>query len=109
MPSNTVQTYRAEIFIAGDYAAAKQACREFCRSEGFCVTVTPTTFIYTGGEETGVIVGCINYPRFPIQPGDLREKATRLAELLRERLCQDSYSIVCSDLTIWESTRQTAF
>lgn len=104
---NIVPTYRAEIFIAGDVNQAKQACREYCMT-GLCVTVTPTTFIYTGGEETGVIIGLINYPRFPSTPDDILEKAEDLAKYLRGKLCQHSYSIVTPDRTHWSSLRSGA-
>ena len=102
--TRTVTTYRAQIFIAGNIDQAKQVCREFCMS-GLCVTVTPTTFIYTGGEEAGIVVGLINYPRFPADPTDILEKAEQLANLLRAKLCQHSFSIVADDTTIWSTHR----
>lgn len=98
-------TYTIDIFIAGDLDQARQACREFCFDRGFCVTVTPAAFIYTGGEEAGVRVGCINYPRFPSTPDDLWAKARDLAEMLRTRLCQHSFSMVAPDHTVWVSHR----
>jgi hypothetical protein len=101
----TAPTIRVEIFIAGDIQQAKQACREFCLTEGACVTVEPTDYIYTGGEETGVRVGFINYPRFPTTPEALFDKAGRLAEQLMHRLCQHSYSIVGPEQTVWYSRR----
>jgi len=52
----TAPTIRFDIFIAGDIATAKQACRSFCFDLGLCVTVEPITYIYTGGEEEGVRV-----------------------------------------------------
>lgn len=99
-------TIRFDIFIAGDLAQAKQACREFCR-RGLCVTVEPVAYIYTGGEEAGVRVGLINYPKFPSTADALQQTARDLAEALRERLCQDSYSIVGPETTEWFSTRET--
>lgn len=100
-----VTTYTATIYIAGDAKAAERTCRLFCNANGFCVTVTPTTYIYTGGAESGVIVGCINYPRFPSDPSDLFAKATDLAEMLRTDLVQHSYTIVAPDRTVWVSER----
>lgn len=99
-----VKTYTAIIFIAGDYLQAKQVCREFCR-RGLCVTIEPTCYIYTGGEESGVRVGLINYPRFPSDEATIIKTALELAELLRQKLCQQSYSIVTPTKTIWESSR----
>lgn len=101
----SVPTIRIEIFIAGDIAQAKQVCREFCFDVGLCVTVEPTTFIYTGGEEEGVRVGLINYPRFPTDAETIGARAKALADLLLKRLCQHSYSIVGPETTQWFSRR----
>jgi hypothetical protein len=101
-------TTRFDIFIAGDLAQAKQACREYCFAVGLCVTVEPVTYIYTGGEEEGVRVGLINYPRFPADKATIRAKAKELADKLLERLCQHSYSIVGPDETEWFSRRPEA-
>lgn len=105
MKTETAPSIRVDIFIAGDVAQAKQVCREFCMAEGACVTVEPVDYIYTGGEETGVRVGFINYPRFPTDADSLLKRAGRLADKLMERLCQQSYSIVGPDLTAWHSRR----
>lgn len=82
------------IFIAGDFDEARDLCRAFCDEEGLCVTVTPTTYVYTGGEEDGVIVGLINYPRDlkdlnrpkVVQPETMNRKQRRAqAAALRSR------------------------
>ena len=103
-----VPTYTAQIYIAGDIAIAKQLCREHCLAIGLCVTVEVVDYIYTGGEEAGVRVGLINYPKFPSTPDEIWRKATALAERLLVRLCQHSYTIVASDRTEWSSNRQDA-
>lgn len=100
----TSPTWFANIWIAGDHAAAIQACREFC-AIGLCVTVTPTTYVYTGGAEEGVCVRLINYPRFAEGAENLRRKAEALAEYLKSALCQGSYSIEYPDETVWVTTR----
>lgn len=105
MTIKTVETIRFDIFIAGDLNQAKEACREHCMLFGLCVTVEPVTYIYTGGEESGVRVGLINYPRFPSTHDELLTKAQALAVLLMERLCQHSFSIVGPNLTEWHSRR----
>ena len=107
MTSVTEPTIRFDIFIAGDLAQAKQTCREFCLIHGECVTVEPVTFIYTGGEECGVRVGLINYPRFPRDAATLNDVARRLAQMLLHRLFQHSYSIVGSAETVWFSLKDT--
>lgn len=101
----TVPTIRFDIFIAGDIEQAKQACREFCFDIGLCVTVEPVAYIYTGGEEAGVRVGLINYPRFPTDAETLATRAKELADKLMIRLCQHSYSIAGPDATEWFSRR----
>jgi hypothetical protein len=93
------------IFIAGNYDAAKTSCREFCDSEGLCVTVTQTDYVYRGGEEQGLIVGLINYPRFPSTIHEIEEKATRLGKKLLVDLNQQSFSVQAPDYTTWFSNR----
>lgn len=106
MRNESVKTFWANIFIAGSHVQAAQICRQFCLDVGLCVTLEPTTFIYTGGEEAGVRIGLINYPRFPATPEAILEKARALAERLVEGLCQHSYSIVTPDETHWVTRRE---
>lgn len=101
----SAQTIQLDIFIAGDLAKAKQICREFCFEIGLCVTVAPVDYIYTGGEESGVRVGLINYPRFPVDKLELENKAYQLAQKLMFGLCQHSFSIVGPEKTEWFSRR----
>ena len=98
-------TIRFDIYIAGDLDQARQVCREHCMSVGLCVTVEPVTYIYTGGEESGIRIGLINYPRFPTTRDELRAKTHELADVLMHRLCQHSYSVVGPDKTEWYSRR----
>lgn len=99
-----VSTYTAAIHLAGDPADARRICREFCL-RGLCVTVEPIEFIYTGGAESGVRVGLINYPRFPADPKTIFATAEELARVLIEGLHQHSASIVATDKTVWLSRR----
>lgn len=105
MSPTTVDTIRFDIFIAGDLAQAQDVCREFCFDVGLCVTIEPVNYIYTGGQESGVRVGLINYPRFPVAHDALRATARSLAEKLMLRLYQHSYSIVGPQETEWYSRR----
>jgi len=98
-------TYQATIFIAGDHAKALRACQSHCDEVGLCVTVEPTTYVYTGGAEVGVRVGLINYPRFPSTPREIFQRAKVLAMLLLDALDQQSVSIVATDGTTWFSRR----
>lgn len=97
-------TYSVDIHIAGDRSTAVAACREFCM-EGLCVSVSDADYVFTGGMESGVRIGLINYPRFP-KPGDeILDTAKRLAHFLIERLHQQSCTVVAPDQTIWLSRR----
>jgi hypothetical protein len=103
-----VPSYPVSIFIAGTLMEAETICLDYCDRTGFCVTVTETTYCYTGGEEAGVIVGLINYPRFPSMPDIIWQRAEELAAELRERLKQDSYTIQAPDKTVRFSHREDA-
>lgn len=98
-------TYTAAIYVAGPQVEAEQICRQFVL-EGLCVTVEPVEFIYTGGQERGVRIGLINYPRFPSEPASILATAERLANALIDGMHQHSASIVASDQTIWLSRRE---
>lgn len=100
------ETHNVKIFIAGDYADAQRVCREFCFNYGACVTVTPTEYVYTGGQESGVIIGFINYPRFPKSLDDILDQAQELAKELCYQLYQKSYTIEGPSETIWFSNRE---
>jgi hypothetical protein len=64
------------------------------------VTVQAASYIYTGGEEAGMVIGLINYPRFPSAADDIVERATHLGKSLMERLCQRSFSVMTPEKTI---------
>ena len=95
------ETHEIKIFIAGDINTIKQVVHKYCRDTGFCVTVTPTTYIYTGGEETGVILGIINYARFPTTPKCLFAKAYKLAIQIRYEANQSNFTIMTPTRTWW--------
>jgi len=99
-------SYPISIFIAGRAADIEDQCRTYCDEIGFCVTCTPTNFIYRNGEEEGYIVGLINYPRFPLTPDELWQHAETLAERLRIEADQDSYTIQAPDRTVFFSHRE---
>ena len=79
---------------------AEDMLREYCDDVGLCVTVTSTKYIYTGGSEDGLIIGLINYPRFPATADKIKDTATEIAQALIGRLGQKRITIVCSDETI---------
>lgn len=96
------------IWLAGSCQQAVQACRAFCMDVPLCVTVTPTTYVYTGGAEEGVCVRLIHYPRFHESKEALVRKAEQLARHLRCALCQHSYTIEYPNETHWDTLREQA-
>jgi hypothetical protein len=100
-----VKSYWAEICIAGPIEMAKQVIRIHLSEVGLCVTLTPTTYLYTHGEEEGYIVRLINYPRFPTTPEVIKEKALALAQLLMTSTGQGSFTLVSPDTTEFYSRR----
>ena len=95
------KSFWVDMYLAGDLVVAKQVCREHCMKVGLCVTVTLTDFIYTGGEETGVLVRLVNYPRFPCTDAELEGKANALAEKLARAMCQWSVLIQTPKTVTW--------
>jgi hypothetical protein len=100
-----VKSWAVDVFVAGDEAEARRICAYFCFEVGLCVSVTPCEFVYTGGSESGVRVGLINYPRFPAQPAEIEGKARELAERLIVGLSQHSASVQTPERTVWLTRR----
>lgn len=100
-----VTSYPVSIFIGGNAREASLRARGYCDDVGLCVTVTETRFMYTGGMTFGVIVGLINYPRFPSSPAEIWAHAEALGERLCRGLKQESYTIQAPDKTVWISHR----
>lgn len=101
----TEPTFCARIYMSGPIEVAKQAIRADCLREGLCVTIEPTTFIYTGGEEQGFVVGLLNYPRFPSTPEKIIDRARYLMHLLLEATHQHSALLVTEQSTEWITKR----
>lgn len=98
-------THHVRLYLSGPIDIAKQVCREECLREGLCVTIEPTTFIYTGGEEAGYVVGLINYPRFPSTPEAINARARDLAVKLLDRTCQNSVLVMTPTDSEWITKR----
>jgi hypothetical protein len=105
MITKECSTHQVKIYIAGPIEVAKQILREECQKEGLCVTIEPTTFIYTQGEELGYVVGFINYPRFPKQPEDIYTRAKNIGIDLMHKTFQGSFTLVATDKTEFISVR----
>ena len=104
-----VTTFTANIYVGlqekydGKYRSVDEVrnlCQNYVNEIGWCVTVTPTEFIYKNGMEPGVIIGAINYPRFPSTPEQMKKQVLDLAEILLVELNQYRVSIVFTDETL---------
>lgn len=102
--SKTAPSFTQRIWIAGNYANAEEICRKFCE-RGMCVSISPNNYIYTGGEESGVVVTLINYARFPKSAINLKEIAFELAMDLCVGLHQQSFTIEGPDETEFYSSK----
>lgn len=98
-----VPSYTVCVYVAGDIDVAKQLLRRECYppNDGLCVTVEAVDFIYSGGQEAGLVVGLRNYPRFPTTPDDLWGRAVAIARRLVAELCQRSAMVSDRDRTVW--------
>ncbi|HBO9153605.1 hypothetical protein [Pseudomonas aeruginosa] len=105
MINQFAETYWIKLYLSGPIEIAKNIIRQECLREGLCITIDPTTFIYTGGEETGYTVGIVNYPRFPTSPDDLEDRARQLMHLLLEGTYQHSALMMTPTATEWVSIR----
>lgn len=108
-PPTIVTTYTATIYVGlregyseriVDPKDALDWLQSFCDQGGCCVTVTNTEFRYKNGSEPGVIIGLINYPRFPMTPEKIREQAKTIASEFLARCKQQRVSIVYPDSTV---------
>jgi len=107
MICTTADSETVTVYLAGDVADAKRSMRRQCVEEGLCVTITPTTFVYTHGAEEGVAVGLVNYPRFPKPPGDVWKRAVQVAGMLMADLYQRTALVVAADKTLWITPEET--
>ena len=90
------KTHVIKIYIAGDRNLARQYLQGYVM-DGACVSISEEEYIYTMGNETGIVVNLMNYPRFPKEPWLLLSQALTLGELLIENLHQGSCTVVDLD------------
>ena len=104
-----LQTFTANIYLGlrHGYSETIASIDEVHRwVEGYCndvklgVTFTNTEFIYVDGKEPGVIIGLINYPRFPQSEDTIKKTALEMAAGLLKLCHQERVSVVFSDETI---------
>jgi hypothetical protein len=101
-----VKTYTAKIYISASIDAVAQLLREYAFNNGACFTIEKTLFIYTGGEECGVVVGLVNYPKFEKDNKRIFKDAVEVAELILSKTFQRTCLIVAPDKTRWIEVKQ---
>lgn len=104
-----VETFTANIYLglqhgySGELSSideVREWVQNYCNEQKLGVTFTPTEFIYVDGREPGVVIGLINYPRFPQTKEVIKYMAMIIAQGLM-RLChQERVSVVFSDETV---------
>jgi hypothetical protein len=105
MNTHVSDTFVIRLYLSGPIEVAKQVIRKDCLRAGLCVTIEPTTFIYTGGEEVGYVVGLLNYPRFPTDIESLTRRARDLMHLLLDETHQHSALMVGPASSEWVTKR----
>lgn len=103
MLTGTETTFWLKIYSSGPIEQAKQILRADFQRDSLCVTIEPTQFVYKGGEETGFVIGLINYPRYPSRPQEITARGLDLARRLLEGLYQDHILIMTPEQTHWLS------
>ena len=90
---STCPTHVVKIYIAGDKQLAKQVLQKYVM-KGLCVSISDEEYIYTLGNEAGIVVNLINYPRFPKTEEELLAQGLELAKHLLMELYQGSCTVV---------------
>lgn len=92
--------YNRDTGITHRLEDAKKVCQQFVDEVGQCVSVTATEYIYTRGHEPGLIVGFINYPRFPSDLRTIENQAVDLATRLMLAMEQYRVSVITPERTL---------
>jgi hypothetical protein len=107
MNQTTISTFIANIYVGlkenstlHSIEEVKLIVQNYVNNIGWCVTITPTEYYYTDGNEPGVIIGVINYPRFPKTIEILKTQTLELATILRTLLYQKRVSVIFPQETI---------
>jgi predicted signal transduction protein with EAL and GGDEF domain len=104
MQVETIATYQATIYIAGDLATARAFLRREAYESWLCVSLLPIEYVFTGALEVGVAIGFVAYPQVPKTSEQIFERARDIAARLIPALGQQMALVVASDRTVWLTT-----
>ncbi len=93
MKTEVSKTHVIKIHIAGDMMLARTILQKYVM-RGACVSMAEEEYVYTMGNESGMVITLINYPRYPMTQDELLAQAKDLAELLIIKLYQGSCTVV---------------
>ena len=71
----------------------KQVIKKWCIDIGQSVSISPTEFIYPHGSENGLVIGFINYPRYPLSEAEIKNRSIELGTLLMKTFNQYRVSV----------------
>jgi hypothetical protein len=98
----TIDNYEAKIWLglqegySGNYFPEEdviETIKQWCSERGQCVNISQTKFVYVNNEENGLVIGFINYPRYPFSEGEIRKRAIELGKILMKKYAQFRVSI----------------
>ncbi len=106
--ASKLPTYRVEIcfglapgydlssaeVIRQQRTCALSLCYRYCERCRVGLTIAENTFVYPGGQEPGLVVSLINYPRFPKTNVEVLQAAIALADELLFALDQERLTVV---------------
>jgi len=92
--------FDVRVCIAGKLSAIRDACSQFVL-RGLCVSIQPADYVSTGSVEEGVVIGLINYARFPSTSEKIEQTARELAEYLLFAVAQRSCSVITPTKSIF--------
>lgn len=95
------KTFYVEICCAGSYEKAIEICQNYCDEIGLCVTIEKCIYVYTGGNEEGIKVRLVQYPRFPKKEEEILLLAQHLTFELIQGLEQKTALLITPTETIW--------
>jgi hypothetical protein len=102
--TESCRTAWAKIYIAGPKHKAEDVCRKWTE-RGACINLYETNYIYKYGEQTGIVVELINYPRFPRSEEELATMGRELGFELLKEMSQGSFTLQTNSITIYYDRR----